>query len=266
MRDPEYNTLVPFARQAMACPACGHAGLEPHTRDDELRCVGCGARYPGLNTVPDLAVDAPTPRPGALRRLTGWGPTARWGRRSARPALERWARGRGDDDRPEWLTAWLRPVPGPVLALCCATGRTASDVARWMGVARVIGIDTDLQLLGDTQGSPLDPGLAYVRAPAEQLPFQDASVGGVTALAGLHQAPDPLARVAEAGRVLAPGGRFVGAIHLDHGPAGLRGLSRALGEPAVAREAFEAAVQRAGMQLLALQVRGMAALFAAHRP
>jgi ubiquinone/menaquinone biosynthesis C-methylase UbiE len=152
-----------------------------------------------------------------------------------------------------------------VLVLCCGSDRSASDVARWMGVARVIGVDHNLTLLRDTQQSPLDPGLAYVRADDGTLPFQDGSVGAVLAMGGLHQASAPLGLVAEAGRVLAPGGSFVGASHLDRGPAALRWLTWAAGEPAVPQQDLVDAMEAAGLEMLSLQVQGITGLFAARR-
>ncbi len=264
MRNPDYNTLVPYAFVAMQCPACGQAGLTVQSRHNGLVCEACAQTFPGLATVPDLA-------PGLgeslsrLRWLARWSRTARWVRRRGRPTIDRWTSGRTADDRDAWVVSWLRPVDGPVLDLCTGAGHTAGAVARWMGAGRVIGVDASLTLLRQTQSSPLDPGLAYVRAADERLPFQDGSVGAVQAMAGLHQTPSPLGLVAEVGRVLAPGGTFVGAVHVDEGPSGLRWLVRALGEPPVERSALVDAIDAAGMAMVSLQLAGITAFFAARR-
>lgn len=264
MRNPEYNTLVPYAFVAMQCPGCGRPGLNVQSGGEALTCRGCGLEFPGLATVPDLAPGVPAGL-GLMRWLGTWSRAARWVRRVGRPAVDRWASGRDEDDRQAWVNAWLRPADGPVLDLCTGSGHTASDVARWMGAGRAIGVDDNLRLLEQTQGSPLDPGLAYVRAVDGRLPFQDASVGAVVAMAGLHQAARPLELVAEVGRVLARGGTFVGAVHIDEGPAGVRLLVRALGEPGVSRDALSRSVDEAGLQMSALQIAGATAFFAARK-
>lgn len=51
----------------------------------------------------------------------------------------------------------------------------------------------------------------FVESKAEELPLADASADLFLSFWGLHCFPDPAAAVAEAGRVLKPGGRLVGA-------------------------------------------------------
>ena len=55
------------------------------------------------------------------------------------------------------------------------------------------------------------PGIEFVETSAEDLPLEDASADLFLSFWGLHCFPDPAAAVAEAGRVLKPGGRLVGA-------------------------------------------------------
>lgn len=54
-------------------------------------------------------------------------------------------------------------------------------------------------------------GIEFVESKAEELPLEDASADLFLSFWGLHCFPDPAAAVAEAGRVLKPGGRLVGA-------------------------------------------------------
>ena len=53
------------------------------------------------------------------------------------------------------------------------------------------------------------PRATLVRADAADLPFVDATFGAIANLAALDLYPDPSRVVAEAARVLAPGGRWV---------------------------------------------------------
>jgi demethylmenaquinone methyltransferase/2-methoxy-6-polyprenyl-1,4-benzoquinol methylase len=53
------------------------------------------------------------------------------------------------------------------------------------------------------------PGIAFVRGSAERVPLRDGSVGAVLASMSLHHVPDAGRALAEARRVLAPGGVLV---------------------------------------------------------
>lgn len=53
-----------------------------------------------------------------------------------------------------------------------------------------------------------DGAAVLLRADAQALPFDDATVDGVVSLNGLHCMPDPRAFVSEVGRVVRPGGRL----------------------------------------------------------
>jgi ubiquinone/menaquinone biosynthesis C-methylase UbiE len=60
----------------------------------------------------------------------------------------------------------------------------------------------------------LSPGAQVVEAPAEALPFADASVDTVLATLVLCTVKDPDRVLAEVGRILRPGGRFLFAEHV----------------------------------------------------
>jgi ubiquinone/menaquinone biosynthesis C-methylase UbiE len=51
-----------------------------------------------------------------------------------------------------------------------------------------------------------------VRANAQRLPIEDASIDAVSACAGLHLFPDPDGAIEEMRRVLRPGGRVAGLV------------------------------------------------------
>jgi ubiquinone/menaquinone biosynthesis C-methylase UbiE len=60
-----------------------------------------------------------------------------------------------------------------------------------------------------------------VEAPAERLPFEDADFDTAVATLVLCTAPDPAAALAEAARVLKPGGRLLFIEHVRSGEPGL---------------------------------------------
>jgi SAM-dependent methyltransferase len=87
----------------------------------------------------------------------------------------------------------------PVLVACCGEGRLASLLARRISW---IGLDSSPAQLA---ASPFRP---VVRGDMAALPFRDASFAEVTHLWCLYHLGSPLVAVAEASRVLRPGGRY----------------------------------------------------------
>jgi len=100
--------------------------------------------------------------------------------------------------------------PGDMLELGVGTGIVAAAVrTEAPQVARLVGIDISVEMLA--KASQRLPG-AVVRASALQLPFGDARFDAALAVHVLHVVPDLDATLAEAARVLRPGGRLV-AVH-----------------------------------------------------
>jgi ubiquinone/menaquinone biosynthesis C-methylase UbiE len=90
-----------------------------------------------------------------------------------------------------------------VLDLCCGTGVvTAAAAAR---DARPVGLDFSAAMLAAARQTR--PQLQFDQADAEALPYADESFAAVVSNFGLHHLPSPQKAVAEAGRVLSPGGR-----------------------------------------------------------
>ncbi|MFO7188877.1 MAG: methyltransferase domain-containing protein [Pseudomonadota bacterium] len=89
-----------------------------------------------------------------------------------------------------------------LLDLACGTGRL-SAAARDRG-AWVAGADFAHNMLLQARAA----GVPLVRADAERLPFRDAAFDAVAINFGVHHFPYPLRALAEAHRVLGPGGRL----------------------------------------------------------
>jgi ubiquinone/menaquinone biosynthesis C-methylase UbiE len=94
---------------------------------------------------------------------------------------------------------------------------------RWPG-ARVMGIDPSSGMLEMARQRMSRRGtdqtrIAWLEAPAEELPIPDAAVDLVISSFALQLVPDRAAALREAYRVLAPGGRLAFVTWLDRGEA-----------------------------------------------
>jgi demethylmenaquinone methyltransferase/2-methoxy-6-polyprenyl-1,4-benzoquinol methylase len=110
------------------------------------------------------------------------------------------------------LATRLRPGGGKVLLdLASGTGDVAANWRR-LGGGPVLATDINAAMLGVGRDRAIARGLAadfsYVVADAERLPLPDRVVDVVTIAFGLRNCTDKAAVLAEARRVLKPGGRF----------------------------------------------------------
>jgi ubiquinone/menaquinone biosynthesis C-methylase UbiE len=116
--------------------------------------------------------------------------------------------GRGDDAQLAGGLTNLRKGDD-VVDVGCGPGAAA----RWAGRAgaHVIGVDPAAPMLRTARRMtrPRHGDIRYVEGVAEALPVPDASADVVWALATVHHWPDVEAGIAEAHRVLRPGGRFL---------------------------------------------------------
>jgi ubiquinone/menaquinone biosynthesis C-methylase UbiE len=100
---------------------------------------------------------------------------------------------------------------GAWLDLSCGAGtfmRQLADAAAREGPSRpIVGLDLSRSMLERARAKV--PEALLVRADAAQLPFADGTFAAVTNLAALDLYGDPARVVAEAARVLAPGGRWI---------------------------------------------------------
>ena len=106
------------------------------------------------------------------------------------------------------------PAGGDVLEIGVGTGLVAAALRREAPALRLAGVDVAAAML-DRARDRLPGGL--VRASALRLPFPDARFDAVVAVHVLHLVPDLATTLAEAARVLRPGGRVV-AIHAETVP------------------------------------------------
>jgi SAM-dependent methyltransferase len=122
-----------------------------------------------------------------------------------------WARTPGFDAYWTYRDAFFELVPEPgakTLEVGCGEGRVARDLAA--RGHRVTGLDASPTLV--RAAAEADPGATYVVGPAEALPFDDASFDLVVAYNALMDVADMPTTVAEAARVLRPGGRLCACV------------------------------------------------------
>jgi ubiquinone/menaquinone biosynthesis C-methylase UbiE len=116
---------------------------------------------------------------------------------------------RGDDL--DLVVPWLQPQPAWI-ALDVATGGGHVAKALSPRVATVVAADLTVPMLAAARRHLDGAGcrnVVYVAADAEALPFLDGAFDCVTCRIAAHHFPDPRRFVAEAARVLRPGGRLL---------------------------------------------------------
>lgn len=122
-----------------------------------------------------------------------------------------WARKPDFDSYWQYAKTFFELVPTPgerTLEVGCGEGRVSRDLAaRGHHVFAVDTSPTLIQLAHDA-----DASIAYVRCDAAALPFQDESFDLVVFYNSLMDIDDMDASVAEAGRVLRPGGIFCASV------------------------------------------------------
>jgi ubiquinone/menaquinone biosynthesis C-methylase UbiE len=100
----------------------------------------------------------------------------------------------------------LRPAPGQAVAdVGCGGGLAVAELAE--RGARPVGIDASQDMV--TVARQRWPEHEFLLGSAEKLPLDDGSLAGYRADKVFHDLADPAGALAEARRVLAPGGRIV---------------------------------------------------------
>lgn len=119
---------------------------------------------------------------------------------------------RGADPRQQAMRrAFLASVPFPpqarVLDVGCGTGVLTRVLARHPNVAAVVGVDPAPGLLAKARELAADlPNVTFAEADGRALPFDSSSFGVVIFDSTLSHVPEPERALAEAFRVLRPGG------------------------------------------------------------
>jgi ubiquinone/menaquinone biosynthesis C-methylase UbiE len=145
--------------------------------------------------------------------------------------------------------------------LGCGTGQVAAALAPF--VARVIAVDRSGEMLQAARR--LVRGLRNVeirRGDLEALPIDDEALDAATLLLVLHHVPDPAAALAEAARVLKPGGRLVIADMLPHDREEYRKAGR---EPYKVADLSLAEFGRKEIRLAEQEMPGLMALRARYK-
>lgn len=108
--------------------------------------------------------------------------------------------------RNPWIAETLGAAPRAVLDLGCGAGFLANDLAA--RGHRVTGLDTSAEVLAVARRHDGSRSAEYLVGDACAVPFRDASFDAVCAMDLLEHVAEPHRVVAEAARVLRPGGAF----------------------------------------------------------
>ena len=149
--------------------------------------------------------------------------------------------------------AWSRALglllpPLDVVDLGCGEGYLAIEAAQW--ARRVVAIDRAPEVLAHARAFAARrrvDNIVWKRGEIERVPLPDTSADVVLLSQALHHAADPARALAEAFRLLRPGGRVLVLDLRDHGEQWVR---RKLGDvwQGFAPERLRALLQQAGFR------------------
>lgn len=113
-------------------------------------------------------------------------------------------------DTHDLLDAVARVRPGErVLDVGCGTGTFAARLAARNPAQHILGVDVSEGMLAEARRkTSAFPNVRFEQAPATRLPFEDAAFDVVVTASALHYVGRPADALAEARRVLRPGGRL----------------------------------------------------------
>ncbi|WP_354639875.1 class I SAM-dependent methyltransferase [Kitasatospora camelliae] len=165
-------------------------------------CAGCSAAYPVRDGLLDFHDEPSGPSDPLLAGRYERGLRAGF----VRIMGANWGGWVSLDDEDAYLTEHVRPTEGPVLDLAAGAGRWTRVLTRSLGEDRVIALDLSAEMLAQLRAKL--GGVLTVRGSALELPFGNASLGGVNCWNALQAIPDPEQAISEVGRCLRPGGTF----------------------------------------------------------
>jgi ubiquinone/menaquinone biosynthesis C-methylase UbiE len=142
-----------------------------------------------------------------------WGRAFAWG-------YDRFQQHAEDEGMREQRAQFLQTATGRCLEVGSGTGL---NLERWPPGVELVMSEPDPRMAAKLRAKLPLPGrdVEVVEAPAERLPFPDASFDTVGLTFVLCTAPDPDAGLAEIARVLKPGGRLLFLEHVRSPEAGL---------------------------------------------
>ncbi len=212
----------------LACPAC-RGGLTPG--ETSWSCSDCSAAYEAIRGIPDLRTTDDLYMPADADRALARELDADYDRHDFRGLLERYydlspeiPRERRCREIAHILSApgrtrqWIeslglgRSDTGPILDLGCGPGGFLAASAGLLPGRSLWGLDIAMRWLLLARKRLDEEGLAHARlvcAGAEAMPFADRAFAGVVAGDAIEHVADQAATLAEAHRVLRPGGRLV---------------------------------------------------------
>ncbi|MEW6777431.1 MAG: methyltransferase domain-containing protein, partial [Bdellovibrionota bacterium] len=150
----------------------------------------------------------------------------------------------------EWVKANVTPEAS-ILDLGCGAGHFALRLGEEVPGSHVTGADPSSQMIRRALGTRGDfryVSVRFVLAPAEELPFSNGSFDAVVSLVSIKHWKDRKAGLAEASRVLRPGGKLYVA-EIDPGRKGPELDSFLSRLPWPLRGGFTSTVQPQGVAL-----------------
>lgn len=206
----------------LKCPRCGTRGLTMNTKSsDELLpengeaiCNQCGARFPIRDHVLDVSQRDDT-RLLTLAGLSNYLPLLPWGYENIwRPRSLTMLSGESFPAEREikLLNDWLAVQPNElIIDLGSSTDLYARGIGKQNADATIIAIDMATGMLKAGHNYARRDGvknIAHIRAPAQRLPFIDASADALVCGGSLNEFRSMSEALLEAQRVVKPTGRM----------------------------------------------------------
>jgi len=144
------------------------------------------------------------------------------------------------------VLANLVPLDGArLIELGCGSARLATDLLHHYPTAQLTGLEVDARQMAKNLAAPATPGLDFVSAGAQAIPFADNLFDGALMLKSLHHVPLELMAqsLTEVARVLKPGGWFYVSEPVYAGP--LNDIMRLFNDEGLVRAAAQQALDLA---------------------